>query len=155
VRGDPDRLQQCFWNLLTNAIKFTPRGGAIRVSLARVESHLEFIVADDGQGIAPEFLPHVFERFRQADGSTTRQQGGLGIGLSIVAGLVEMHGGSVHASSAGVGRGATFRIVLPVMALQPGTSAVERGRPGSQVSRSTDLDLPSLDALTVLVVDDE
>ena len=96
VSGDPDRLQQVFWNLLSNAIKFTPKGGRVQVVLERVDSHLEVSVTDTGEGIAPEFLPHVFDRFRQADASTTRQHGGLGLGLAIVKQLVELHGGSVR-----------------------------------------------------------
>src|SRR5690606_3753001 len=99
VRGDPGRLQQCFWNLLSNAIKFTPKGGRVQVSLARVNSHVDVTVADNGQGISPEFLPHLFERFRQADASTTRAHGGLGLGLSIVKHLVELHGGQVGVKS--------------------------------------------------------
>src|SRR5258707_14899451 len=99
VTGDPGRLQQCFWNLLSNAIKFTPKGGKVQVSLERVNSHLEVCVIDDGQGIKPEFLPHLFERFRQADASTTRRHGGLGLGLSIVKHLIELHGGKVRARS--------------------------------------------------------
>src|SRR5207245_1440872 len=107
------------WNLLSNAIKFTPKGGRIQVSLERVNSHLEVCVADNGQGIKPEFLPHVFERFRQADSATTRRHGGLGLGLSIVKHLIELHGGSIRAKSAGEGRGATFCIELPVMIVHP------------------------------------
>jgi len=154
VWGDAVRLQQCCWNLLSNAIKFTPRGGHVQVSLTRVESHVEFKVVDDGQGIAPEFLPHVFERFRQADSSTTRQQGGLGLGLSIVEVLVEMHGGSVRASSPGVGLGATLCIELPVMATHPPASGEERAR----FARTPDVltpASPSLARITALVVDDE
>jgi PAS domain S-box-containing protein len=113
--GDRKRLQQVIWNLLTNAIKFSPRKSSIIVSLTRVNSHIEVSVADNGRGIAPEFLPHVFERFRQADASTTRQHGGLGIGLAIVKQLVEMHGGQVHAQSPGLGQGATFMFTVPVV----------------------------------------
>jgi PAS domain S-box-containing protein len=155
VRGDPVRLQQCCWNLLSNAIKFTPRGGHVQVSLAQVESHLEFKVADDGQGIAPDFLPHVFERFRQADSSTTRRHGGLGLGLSIVAGLVEMHGGAVRASSPGVGLGATFCIALPLMALQPPASVGEPAWLRVRVPDALIPAPPSLARITALVVDDE
>jgi PAS domain S-box-containing protein len=112
VAGDPHRLQQVIWNLLSNAIKFTPRGGRIEVALERVESHIEISVRDDGIGIEPHFLPQVFDRFRQADASTTRSHGGLGLGLSIARQLVEMHGGSVRATSAGLDQGATF-VVAP------------------------------------------
>ena len=114
VYGDPDRLQQVVLNLLTNAIKFTGAGGAVDVSLARAAAHAEIAVADTGQGIAPELLPFVFDRFRQADSSSTRTQGGLGIGLALVKYLAELHGGTATAESAGVGRGATFRVRLPL-----------------------------------------
>ena len=115
VRGDPNRLQQVLWNLLTNAVKFTPKDGRIQVTLARVNSHLEVEVEDNGEGIDPDFLPHIFGRFRQADASSTRRHGGLGLGLSIVKQLVELHGGTISAKSAGRHLGATFRIALPVM----------------------------------------
>jgi signal transduction histidine kinase len=116
VRGDPDRLQQVIWNLLSNAIKFTPSGGAVTVRLRRIEGNgaVDLIVSDTGIGIAPTFLPHVFERFRQGEAGTTRPYGGLGLGLAIVRHLVELHGGSVRAESAGVARGATFRVRLPM-----------------------------------------
>ncbi|HEX8720649.1 MAG TPA: PAS domain S-box protein, partial [Pyrinomonadaceae bacterium] len=114
VSGDPVRLQQVVWNLLSNAIKFTPRGGRVRVTMQRVESQVEISVEDNGAGIAPEFLPHVFDRFRQADQKTTRRHGGLGLGLSIVRHLVELHGGAVRAESEGEGHGATFTVTLPV-----------------------------------------
>lgn len=155
VRGDPNRLQQCFWNLLSNAIKFTPKGGKVLVSLARVEGSLELCVVDDGQGISAEFLPHVFERFRQADASTTRHHGGLGLGLSIVKNLIELHGGSVRASSAGEGRGASFYIELPVMALEAAPVEERRERSRSYTVNLATLDHPRLDGLTILAVDDE
>ncbi|HVL58972.1 MAG TPA: PAS domain-containing sensor histidine kinase, partial [Burkholderiaceae bacterium] len=117
VKGDPNRLQQVVWNLLTNAVKFTPRGGRVQVILERVNSHVEIVVSDTGQGIKPEFLPHLFERFRQADASTTRQHAGLGLGLSIVRHLVELHGGTVRAKSPGEGKGATFSVMLPLLAV--------------------------------------
>jgi signal transduction histidine kinase/ActR/RegA family two-component response regulator len=116
VYGDPDRLQQVVWNLLANAIKFTEAGGRIEVGLTRTASHVEIAVSDTGQGIAPELLPFVFDRFRQADSSSTRNQGGLGIGLALVRNLTELHGGTVVADSAGVGRGSTFRVRLPLLA---------------------------------------
>ena len=115
MSGDPGRLQQVLWNLLTNAIKFTPKGGKIQVLADRVASHLEISVTDTGEGIAPEFLPQLFERFSQADASTTRNHGGLGLGLSIVRHLVEMHGGTIRAESPGVGQGATFIVSLPIL----------------------------------------
>ncbi|HLM75639.1 MAG TPA: PAS domain S-box protein [Polyangiaceae bacterium] len=156
VRGDPNRLQQCFWNLLSNAIKFTPKGGRIRASLKQAEDQIEVSVADSGQGIKPEFLPHVFERFRQADASTTRRHGGLGLGLSIVKHLVELHGGSVRAESLGEGQGATFSIELPVMAAdvrEPESPREELRKEGREAAPV--LDLPSLAGITVLAVDDE
>ena len=113
IRGDPDRLQQIMWNLLSNAIKFTPRGGRVGVEAKRNEDHVELIVTDTGQGIARDFLPHVFDRFRQGDGTTTRSFGGLGLGLAIVRHLAELHGGTVRAHSEGEGRGATFTLSLP------------------------------------------
>ena len=118
VSGDPARLQQVAWNLISNAVKFTARGGRVEVRLERADSHVEFTVSDTGQGIAPEFLPYVFDRFRQADGSTTRMHGGLGLGLAIVRHLVELHGGTVRAESAGAGHGATFKVQLPLLALR-------------------------------------
>src|SRR4028119_1997881 len=113
VMGDPARLQQVVWNLLTNAVKFTPRGGRVQIRLERVNSQIEIAVSDTGAGIDPEFLPHVFERFRQADQRTTRQHGGLGLGLAIVRHLVELHGGAVRADSGGEGAGSTFTVTLP------------------------------------------
>jgi PAS domain S-box-containing protein len=114
VLGDPDRLQQVVWNLLANAVKFTPGGGQVQVRVSRSPSHVELIVADSGMGIAPELLPHVFERFRQADSSSHGQRGGLGLGLAIVRHLVELHGGTVEAASAGAGEGAVFTVRLPL-----------------------------------------
>jgi PAS domain S-box-containing protein len=155
VRGDPGRLQQCFWNLLSNAIKFTPRGGIIQVTLERVNSHLEVCVSDNGQGIKPDFLPHIFERFRQADASTTRRHGGLGLGLSIVKSLVELHGGKVRARSPGEGRGSTFCIELPMMILDSDQHLHKRIHPRSAGFSGAWLDQPSLAGITVLAVDDE
>jgi signal transduction histidine kinase/CheY-like chemotaxis protein len=160
VRGDPSRLQQCFWNLMSNAIKFTPKGGRVQVTLERVNSHLEVCVIDNGEGIKPEFLPHLFERFRQADASTTRRHGGLGLGLSIVKHLVELHGGQVRAKSAGEGQGSTFCIELPLMVVHPPAEpSREHPRSGAPRPAETDttypLDHPSLEGITVLAVDDE
>jgi PAS domain S-box-containing protein len=112
--GAPDRLQQVVWNLLTNAVKFTPAGGRVQISSRRVGATLEIVVADTGEGIAADLLPHVFELFRQGDSSTTRAHGGLGLGLALVRQLVELHGGHVRAESPGPGRGATFRVTLPL-----------------------------------------
>ncbi|MGJ5631541.1 PAS domain-containing sensor histidine kinase [Nostoc sp. CALU 1950] len=117
VVGDANRLQQVVWNLLSNAVKFTPKGGRVDVQLERIESYVQIRVSDTGGGIAAEFLPHVFERFRQADSSTTRSHGGLGLGLAIVRHLVELHGGTVSAESPGIGQGATFVISLPMKAI--------------------------------------
>ena len=117
VLGDSERLQQVIWNLLSNAIKFTPKGGQIQIRLERHETNVAIAVEDTGEGIDPEFLPHAFDRFRQADASSTRAQGGLGLGLSIVRNLVEMHGGTVRAESPGKGQGSTFTVILPVRAL--------------------------------------
>ncbi|WP_395736831.1 ATP-binding protein [Prosthecobacter sp.] len=154
VFGDPNRLQQIFWNLVNNAIKFTPSGGRIQVLLARVHSHLEIRVTDTGIGIDPEFLPHVFERFRQADASSTRRQGGLGLGLAIVKHLAELHGGTMKASSGGKNQGSTFTLMLPMVVIQPETVS-ERSHPSS-TDRSVSVgDAPNLDQVRVMVVDDE
>jgi PAS domain S-box-containing protein len=155
VKGDPNRLQQCFWNLLSNAIKFTPKKGRIHVSLERVNSHLEVCVTDTGQGIKPDFLPHVFERFRQADGTTTRVHGGLGLGLSIVKHLIELHGGAILAKSAGEGQGATFCIELPLLVVREHEPEIPRQHPRSTPAKFEMFDHPSLAGITVLVVDDE
>jgi hypothetical protein len=132
VSGDPDRLQQVVWNLLSNAVKFTPEGGRVEVSLRRVSARAEIIVADNGAGISQDFLPHVFEHFRQADSTSTRKHGGLGLGLAIVRRLIELHGGTVEAESAGEGHGATFRIRLPLLrqadTKQGATKATRRKR---------------------------
>jgi PAS domain S-box-containing protein len=154
VSGDPVRLQQVVWNLLSNAIKFTPRGGRVQVRLERVNSHVEIAVSDTGAGISPDFLPHVFDRFRQADQKTTRRHGGLGLGLAIVRHLVELHGGTVRAESGGEGHGSTFTVLLPVA---PVYADPTQGR----VHPATREMLPffecpdRLDGLRVLVVDDE
>jgi signal transduction histidine kinase len=159
ISGDPNRLQQIFWNLLSNAVKFTPREGRVMVKLARVNSHLEVEVADTGEGIDPAFLPHVFERFRQADASTARRHGGLGLGLSIVRQLVELHGGSISARSAGPGKGSTFRVMVPVMPIHEeilaGPGSREHPRHSTRVSDVDRLETVRLDAVSVLVVDDQ
>ncbi len=152
VSGDPNRLQQVIWNLLSNAVKFTPRGGLIEVALERVESHLEIRVRDNGIGIEPHFLPRVFDRFRQADASTTRSHGGLGLGLSIARQLVELHGGSMRATSAGLGQGATFVVALPIEALG---RAPKRARPGAAAAAAKPRAGPNLAGLRILIVDDE
>ncbi len=144
VMGDPTRLQQVAWNLLSNAVKFTPRGGRIEATLTREKADVVLTVKDDGLGVAPALLPHVFERFRQGDTGTTRKFGGLGLGLSIVRHLVELHGGTATAHSEGEGRGATFRVRLPLSALASGS------RPEMQA-----VGPGSVAGLRVLVVDDE
>src|SRR4029079_18102129 len=117
ISGDPGRLQQIVWNLLSNAIKFTPKEGKVQILLERVNSHIELSIADTGVGIRPEFIPHLFERFRQGDASTTRKYGGLGLGLSIVKRLVELHGGTVVVKSPGEGQGTTVTVQLPLTAV--------------------------------------
>jgi PAS domain S-box-containing protein len=151
TKVDPARLQQILWNLLANAVKFTPPGGRVRVALERVNSHAEIIIQDSGVGVAPNFLPFVFERFRQEDSSTTRRHGGLGLGLSIVKSLTELHGGSVRASSPGEGQGATFTVTLPIVHAQADDGAAE-----ARTRAPFDLNaFPRLDHTNVLVVDDE
>ncbi|MET0649551.1 MAG: PAS domain-containing protein [Pyrinomonadaceae bacterium] len=156
VNGDPDRLQQVVWNLLSNAVKFTPAGGRVEAHVRRAGSQLEVAVSDTGQGIEPEFLPHVFERFRQADMGTTRRHGGLGLGLAIVRHLVELHGGTVEASSEGPGRGSTFTVRLPLRAVreqeQTPACAEQPARPGAFENMGARL---TLEGVRVLVVDDE
>ena len=154
VRGDPARLQQVVWNLLMNAVKFTPKGGLVRLRLYGAHSHVKIVVSDTGQGIAPEVLAHVFERFRQADSSSTRQHGGLGLGLALVKHLVELHGGTVYAESAGVGRGATLVVTLPVAAADVSDARLERSLSGSPAIEPAP-GTPRLDGVRVLVVDDD
>jgi PAS domain S-box-containing protein len=160
VRGDPARLQQVIWNLLNNAVKFTPKGGKVQIALERVNSHVEVTVADTGDGIAPEFLPHVFDRFRQADGAITRSYGGLGIGLAIVKSIVEAHGGTVRAKSPGLGGGATFSIELPLMVVhEDGNQLADRKHPRLANLGVEDEEFVCeeklLQGISVLVVDDE
>jgi CheY-like chemotaxis protein/anti-sigma regulatory factor (Ser/Thr protein kinase) len=144
VMGDQDRLQQVIWNLLSNALKFTDGGGSIEVRVTLNGRFARIVVTDTGHGISPEFLPHVFERFRQADSSTTRLQAGLGLGLAIVRHLVDLHGGTVTATSAGLGKGATFTVTLPTRR--------------SNVVPAPDplpVDVPNLKGVRVLAVDDD
>ena len=151
--GDKSRLQQVVWNLLTNAIKFTPKGGNVHVTLARVNSHVEITVTDNGAGISPEYLAHIFERFSQADASTTRRHGGLGLGLSIAKHLVELHGGLITAQSEGKGRGATFRVTLPLLPIHHELERVAAERRTAEVEES--LLEQDLDGVEVLVLEDE
>jgi len=153
VTGDPDRLQQVVWNLLVNAVKFSPVGGTVRVSLTRQGSWSQIEVADEGEGIDSDIMPHIFDRFRQADSSTRRSHGGLGLGLAIVRHVVELHGGSVRAESLGTGHGATFVVELPMSAVvaeghaqRPDTSAPRAAAPRAEID---------LSGVRVLVVDDE
>lgn len=155
ISGDPNRLHQVVWNLLTNAIKFTPKGGKVQVVLERVNSHIEINVADTGIGIQPEFLAHVFERFRQADASITRAHGGLGLGLSIVKNLVELHGGAVHVKSPGVDHGTTFTVHLPLTVIHRYDGSGERLHPKTSHALSADFKATDLSGVKVLVVDDE
>ena len=155
ISGDPDRLQQIIWNLLSNAIKFTPAGGNIHVRLRRVDSEAEISIADSGIGIDPQFLPHAFDRFRQANSAMTRMHGGLGLGLSIVRELVELHEGSAQVHSEGQGKGATFIIRLPV-AGPKNTNLSEKTSPAGLSDKLAALtSQTSLDGLKILVVDDE
>jgi len=155
VSGDPVRLQQVIWNLLSNAIKFTPKGGRVQVRMERVNSHVEIAVSDTGQGIPAEFLPHVFDRFRQADMGTTKKHGGLGLGLAIVRHLVELHGGTVKAESAGEGQGSTFTVMLPVAPVYQSEAAAERVHPAARDTLPAFECIDRLDGMHILVVDDE
>jgi signal transduction histidine kinase/CheY-like chemotaxis protein len=160
IRGDAGRLQQVVWNLLANAVKFTPRGGRVCVRLRRVDSSSEIAVSDTGSGISQDFLPYVFDRFRQQDGAITRRAGGLGLGLAIVKNLVELHGGTVQAESEGEGKGSTFIVRLPIAAVRdsiapagaPQSKAPAKATPDGDTLRDTP---PELSGLKVLVVDDE
>jgi PAS domain S-box-containing protein len=154
VSGDPGRLQQVVWNLVANAVKFTPKQGRVQVRLERVNSHVEIVVSDTGIGIRPDFLPFVFERFRQEEGGTTRKTGGLGLGLAIVRHIVEMHGGTVEASSAGEGQGATFRVRLPLMIMHPVAAETKREHPRTE-RREALTGLADLRGIHVVAIDDE
>jgi len=152
IPGDPDRIQQIIWNLISNAIKFTPNEGTVEVSVQRNKTQLEIMVADTGQGIHPEFLPFVFDRFRQADATVARAHGGLGLGLAIVRHLTELHGGKVYAESEGEGRGATFRVELPVKLAAVLVDEKQSGEEPDNVHFDCP---PLLRGLRVLIVDDE
>jgi PAS domain S-box-containing protein len=163
ITGDPDRLQQVVWNLVTNAVKFTPEGGQVDVEVRRDATGVHLTVRDTGVGIPPDFLPHVFERFRQADSTSTRAHGGLGLGLSIVRHLVELHGGTVHAASEGEGKGAVFTVKLPLaLPMEPpaeearGSGASpDQSRATAPVARGPEGEAIRLDGVRVLVLDDE
>jgi signal transduction histidine kinase/CheY-like chemotaxis protein len=152
VSGDAERLQQVVWNLLSNAVKFAPNGGRVEVRLERADSHVEIVVADNGQGIKPEFLPYVFEHFRQEDSGTNRQHGGLGLGLAIVRHIVELHGGTVHAASEGLGKGATFTVALPASARPVSPEELRDKAPGGRLASENP---PSLAGVRALFVDDD
>src|SRR5512145_1322731 len=148
ITGDPARLQQVVWNLLSNAVKFTPQGGRVEARLERVDPYILITISDTGKGISPDFLPYVFDRFRQADSSSARRYGGLGLGLALVKYLVELHGGTIEAASAGEGRGATFKVTLPVRAVA--TPLGDAG--GEQLTVKSSGELAGM---RLLVVDDE
>jgi signal transduction histidine kinase/ActR/RegA family two-component response regulator len=154
ISGDADRLQQVIWNLLSNAIKFTPKGGQLQIRLELVNSHVEITVSDTGQGISPDFLPYVFDRFRQHDSTTTRSYGGLGLGLAIARQLVELHGGTISVASPGIGQGTTFIIKLPVMIIHKLSSEPEALDSIAEADRRIDAE-PTLEGLQILVVEDE
>jgi PAS domain S-box-containing protein len=154
IAGDPARLLQVVWNLLSNAVKFTPKGGRVQVTLERVNSHVEIAVSDTGQGVSAEFLSHLFERFQQAETGSTRTHGGLGLGLAIVRHIVELHGGTVVAESAGEGHGATFTVKLPQTIFARTAGESERRHPTLGPLPEAK-GFPSLDGIRVLVVDDE
>ena len=154
VSGDPERLQQILWNVLSNAVKFTERGGRVQVRLERVNSHVEITVSDTGVGIPAEFLPHVFDRFRQADAGISRTRGGLGLGLAITRHLVELQGGRIFAESDGPGKGATFRIELPLRSASAAAPVEEREHPQApQVEHH--IAVPQLHGIRILAVDDD
>jgi PAS domain S-box-containing protein len=156
ISGDPNRLQQVFWNLFSNAIKFTPKGGRVQAVLERINSHLEVSVIDSGEGIDPDFLPYVFDRFRQADSTTTRRHSGLGLGLAIVKQVVELHGGTIRAKSPGPGKGATFVVSLPVTVLHPEMEPVPPRRHPTATLVPMTVDVPvEIAGVRVLIVDDE
>lgn len=155
ISGDPGRLQQVIWNLLSNAIKFTPKEGKVQILLERVNSHIEISVADTGTGINPELLPHLFERFKQGDASTTRKHGGLGLGLSIVKSLVELHGGTVSINSPGEGLGTTVTVRLPLSVVHGDADMIDRLHPKTAGVSAAGVNCAELAGVKVLVVDDQ
>jgi CheY-like chemotaxis protein len=157
IVGDENRLQQVFWNLLSNAMKFTPKGGRVQIKVERIESQARIIVSDTGEGITPEFLPHVFEPFRQADGSITKGHGGLGLGLAIVSRLVEMHGGAISVMSGGRGQGATFTVSIPIAPVRQTVLAapIDSTTIATSEKAAINTQLPNLTGIRVLAVDDE
>jgi CheY-like chemotaxis protein/two-component sensor histidine kinase len=156
LEADAHRLQQVVWNLLSNAVKFTDRGGKVRIKLERVNSHAQIEVSDTGEGIDPEFLPHLFEPFRQADGTSTKRHGGLGLGLAIARRLVEMHGGTISAKSEGAGRGSTFTLSIPMrMVRATGVAGLVASGASTFNLSSSEVEAPRLAGVRVLTVDDE
>jgi signal transduction histidine kinase len=155
VAGDAQRMQQVVWNLLSNAVKFTPKGGRVQIRLQRVNSHVEIAISDTGEGIAPEFLPHMFQRFTQADGTFSRTHGGLGLGLAICRHLVEAHGGVITATSPGKGAGATIRVELPMMIVHTSVSHFESEHPTAEPVLTEPPSLVDLTGIRVLLVDDD
>jgi PAS domain S-box-containing protein len=153
IAGDPERIQQVIWNLMSNAVKFTPRGGLVRVHLVRADTNVHITVADTGIGIPKEFLPYIFERFSQEDAGTTRERGGLGLGLAIARHLVEMHGGTIQAQSGGVGAGTTFTVSIPLMVTHH--DAHVRPHPHGVASTDEPAQVPNLEGIRVLAVDDD
>jgi CheY-like chemotaxis protein len=151
ITGDPIRLRQVVWNLVSNAVKFTPQGGRVEVRMERIDPHICITVSDTGKGIKAEFLPDIFERFRQADGSITRRHGGLGLGLSLVKYLVELHGGTIDVASEGEGRGTRFKILLPVRAIATPVGKAE----GAPVTAEITEQAAMLAGVRALVVEDE
>jgi CheY-like chemotaxis protein len=155
VRGDANRLRQVIWNLLSNGIKFTQRGGSVRIQLSTFETSVRITVTDTGEGISAEFLPYVFDRFRQAEGSISRKQGGLGLGLAVVRHLVELHGGGVSAESEGFGKGSTFRVDLPMVAERRDPARAEERRREMERRRNLGGHKVRLDGVHVLLVEDD
>jgi CheY-like chemotaxis protein len=156
VAGDARRLQQVVWNLLSNAVKFTPRRGRVQIRLQQVNSHVEISVSDTGEGIPAEFLPRLFQRFQQSDGTITRAHNGLGLGLAISRHLVEAHGGRIEATSSGTGLGTTVRVQLPLMIVHPaGERAPNREHPTAGAAISQEIGLADLRGIRVLLVDDD
>ena len=153
--GDRDRLQQIVWNLLSNAIKFTPRDGLVTIRVEHAGADLRISVSDNGDGIAPDFLPHIFDRFSQADSTVTRTHGGLGLGMAIVRHLVELHGGTVQAHSAGENKGATFTVMLPIRVYEKPADPPQPEQPPATGQEVPWAELPRLDGMAVLVVDDD
>src|SRR4029079_2796742 len=155
VKGDANRLRQVIWNLLSNAIKFTPRGGSVNIYLKCVESTARLTISDTGDGIAPDFLPYVFDRFRQAEGSISRKQGGLGLGLAVGRHLAELHGGTIEAESEGLGKGSVFTVDLPMTQERRDPAHAEERRREVDRRRNLGGQKVRLDGIHVLLVEDD